>query len=139
MTRYLGDGSTMDRGQAWRSMAVMIGHWVLRGYGQWVVELKDTGEAIGRTGLINPEGWPGLEAGWVIDPAHQGKGYATEGGRTSIRWAFEQLGADHVISLIHERNLASQRVAAKLGGVFERRVDVMGVETLVFGYTQPPP
>jgi RimJ/RimL family protein N-acetyltransferase len=138
VTRYLGDGSTMDRAQTWRTIAGAIGHWVLRGYGQWVIELKRTGEAIGRTGLINPEGWPGLEAGWVIAPEHQGKGYATEGGAAAVRYAFEQLRATHVISLVQPGNLPSQRVARKLGGEVERTVTVIGVEALVFGYSRPP-
>jgi [ribosomal protein S5]-alanine N-acetyltransferase len=139
VVRYLGDGRTMDRGQTWRSIGGAIGHWVLRGCGQWVIELKSTGEAIGRTGLINPEGWPGLEAGWVVAPEHQGCGYASEGGAAALRYAFESVGADHVISLVQPLNEPSKRVAAKLGGVVEREVTVLGVHALVFGYAQPPP
>jgi RimJ/RimL family protein N-acetyltransferase len=138
VTRYLGDGTTMDRMQTWRAMASAIGHWVLRGYGQWVVELKDSGEVIGRTGLINPEGWPGLEAGWVIAPEHQGRGYATEGGAAALRHAFHELKAEHVISLIYPDNLPSIGVARRLGGVAERLHPFPNVEVLVFGYSQPP-
>ena len=138
VTRYLGDGSTMDRATTWRAMAAAAGHWVLRGYGQWVVELKSTGEPIGRTGLYNPEGWPGLEVGWVIAPEHQGRGYATEAGAAALRHAFDIVGARHVISLIYVDNLPSQRVASKLGGTPERLYQFPAVEVLVYGYDAAP-
>lgn len=71
VTRYLsGDGATMSREDAWRSMAMLAGHWTLRGYGTWAAELKATGELAGRVGLHNPEGWPGLEVGWAFARAH---------------------------------------------------------------------
>jgi len=134
VTRYLGDGSTLDREQTWRTIAAAAGHWQLRGYGQWVLELKSTGEVIGRSGLYNPEGWPGLEVGWVISPDHQGHGYATEAGAASLRYAFDTLNADHVISLIYQDNLPSIAVARKLGGTAERLHHFPNVEVLVFGY-----
>jgi len=55
-----------------------IGHWTLRGYGTWAVERKSDGAFIGRVGLINPEGWPGLEVGWTLGKPYWGQGYATE-------------------------------------------------------------
>ena len=51
---------------AWRNVAMMIGHWHLRGYGQWTVVEKSSGEVIGRVGLWNPEGWLGIELGWIV-------------------------------------------------------------------------
>lgn len=138
VTRYLGDGTTMDHAQTWRAIASAIGHWVLRGYGQWVLELKQSGEVIGRSGLYNPEGWPGLEVGWVVAPEHQGRGYATEAGAAGLRHAFGTVGATHVISLIYPDNLPSIGVARRLGGVPERLHPFPNAEVLVVGYSQPP-
>ena len=45
-TRWIGDGLPLDRTNAWRSLAMLIGHWQLRGYGMWALELKATGEKI---------------------------------------------------------------------------------------------
>lgn len=133
--RFLGDGSTLDRAATWRAVAAGIGHWALRGYGQWVVTLRGTGEAIGRCGLYNPEGWPGLEVGWVIAPEQQGNGYATEAARAALRHAWQVVGAERVISLIQHGNVASQRVAEKLGGVREDDVDVLGTRVMQYAYT----
>ena len=77
--RYLGDGRALERWEAWRQMAMIIGHWQLRGYGPWAVEERSTGKVIGRIGFFNPEGWPGFELGWVLGKAYWGRGYATEG------------------------------------------------------------
>src|ERR1700746_3806199 len=99
--RFLGDGRTLSRADAWRQMAFFLGHWHLRGFGLWAAELKKTGAFIGRIGLHRPEGWPGLEVGWLLGRAWWGQGLATEGGRAALEYAFTRLGADHVVSVIH--------------------------------------
>jgi RimJ/RimL family protein N-acetyltransferase len=63
--RYL-DGRVIGREEAWRELAAWLGHWQLRGYGLWAVELKATGDFVGRVGLYSPEGWPGLEVGRAL-------------------------------------------------------------------------
>jgi RimJ/RimL family protein N-acetyltransferase len=59
--RYVG--GVLDPVESWRQMALFAGHWALRGYGLWALERKEDGALIGRAGLWNPEGWPGLEIG----------------------------------------------------------------------------
>jgi RimJ/RimL family protein N-acetyltransferase len=134
VTRYLGDGLPLDRGGAWRQLAIYIGHWALRGYSHWAIELRETGEFIGRAGPWQPEGWPALEIGWVISPLHQGRGYATEAGRVAQRLAWQNLSPDRLISLVRPGNKASAAVARKLGGVLDQTIDFMGGTTLVFEY-----
>ena len=64
--RFIGDGNVADRDGTWRVMSLLLGHWQLRGYGIWAAEEKETGALVGRIGLWNPEGWPGLEVGWLL-------------------------------------------------------------------------
>jgi RimJ/RimL family protein N-acetyltransferase len=135
--RYIG-GAPVGPFESWRSMAMHAGHWQLRGYGLWAVELKATGELIGRAGMWFPQGWPEPEAGWTIGREHWNKGYATEAGGEGLRHAFDELGLQHVISLIHPQNSQSIRVAEKLGGKLEDRTLLHGVETLIYGYSTPP-
>lgn len=118
--RYIGTGVPIDRTQTWRAMATFIGHWDLRGYGIWAVEERSTGAFVGRVGLFNPEGWPGLEAGWLIGRDFRGRGYATEAGAATLDFAWEHVETDRVMSMIRPPNQASIRVAEKLG---ERLVD----------------
>ncbi len=136
-TRFVGDGEPLDRMNAWRSMAMLLGHWSLRGYGMWAIEMKDTGEFVGRVGLHNPEGWPDLELGWMLMPAQRGKGYATEAGRAALAHAFSTLHASRVISLIRLENSASERVARRLGARQATTIDFLGSATLVYIYHQP--
>ncbi len=138
MRRYLGVVAAPTREEAWGHMAMVAGVWTIRGYGLWAVEIKATGELIGRVGVWFPEGWPEMEAGWVIGQDHWGNGYATEAGREALRQAFATLGVDHVISLIRPDNVASRRVAEKLGGVVEKTGMFRDRETLFYGYTAPP-
>ena len=133
VSRYIGDGTPADRAATWRALAGMLGHWQLRGYGMWALIERATGRLIGRAGLYNPEGWPGLEAGWLLARDRWGRGFATEAGRTILAYAFTQLGADHVISVIHPANAASIRVAERLGEHLEREIDLKGQRVLVYG------
>ena len=131
--RYLGDGRALSRADAWRQMALIIGHWTLRGYGLWAVEERATGALVGRLGFFKPEGWPGFELGWMLRRASWGRGYATEGAGRALAHAFTEMGRDHLISLIRPDNRASIRVAERLGERLERRTDLFGQEALVYG------
>jgi RimJ/RimL family protein N-acetyltransferase len=131
--RYLGDGQILTRSLAWRQLAMIVGHWQLKGYGMWAVEERATGELIGRIGLFNPEGWPGFELGWVLGKAHWGRGYASEGARRVLDHVFTEMGHDHVISLIYPANAASIGVAERIGERLEGHVELFGHDTLVYG------
>jgi RimJ/RimL family protein N-acetyltransferase len=133
VSRYIGDGIPADRAATWWALAGMLGHWQLRGYGMWALVEQATSRVIGRAGLYNPEGWPGLEAGWLLARDRWGRGFATEAGRAILAYAFTQLSADHVISLIHPANTASIRVAERLGERLERGMDLKGQRALVYG------
>ena len=113
--RFIARGAPFDRDEAWRSLAYLLGHWWIRGYGLWAAEEKASGELIGRIGLYRPEGWPGLEVGWLVARERWGEGFATEGGRAALAHGFTALGARRVISAIAPENRASIRVAEKLG------------------------
>lgn len=136
-TRFVGDGEPLDRMNAWRSMAMLLGHWALRGYGMWAVELKDSGEFIGRVGLHNPEGWPDLELGWMLMPGQCHHGYATEAAHAALEFAFARVKALRVVSLIRVENSASERVARRLGGRQATTIDFLGGSTLVYIYHPP--
>ena len=136
-TRFVGDGQPLDRMNAWRSMAMLLGHWALRGYGMWAVELADSGDFIGRVGLHNPEGWPDIELGWMLVPGERHKGYATEAARAALDFAFTRLRVPRAISLIRADNSASERVARRIGGRQGTTIDFLGAATLVYTYHAP--
>jgi RimJ/RimL family protein N-acetyltransferase len=126
-------GTPFSRAEAWLHIATMLGHWQLRGYGMWAVEDRAGGALIGRIGFYEPEGWPGLELGWMLARDQWGRGLATEGARAALAFAFAALRKPQVISLIRPENLASIRVAEKLGERPQGRSQALGVEALVYG------
>ncbi len=136
-TQWVGDGQPLDRVNAWRSMAMLLGHWQLRGCGMWALELKSSGEFIGRAGLMFPEGWPDLELGWMLKPDHRHQGYATEAGAAALDFAWQKLGAQRVISLVRPGNEASDRLAERLGGEHIEDMDFYGSNRHVFAYYPP--
>ncbi|HEX6730000.1 MAG TPA: GNAT family N-acetyltransferase [Pyrinomonadaceae bacterium] len=135
--RYLGRGKTLNRFEAWRQMAFLVGHWDLLGYGHWAVEEKASGRFAGRVGFLNPVGWPGFEIGWTLGRQFWGKGYATEAARRALQFAFDDLDRSHVISLIHPGNHASIRVAERLGEKLEGNTELMGNNVLIYGIDRP--
>jgi RimJ/RimL family protein N-acetyltransferase len=135
VTKWVGDDNGLSREDTWRRMAYWVGHWELRGFGQWALIERETGRLVGRAGLLRPEAWPGLEVGWLVAREHWGRGFAPEAGRGAIEWAREELGADHVISLIEDANERSARVAEKLGMTVEGRTRIVNdqFEVRIFG------
>jgi RimJ/RimL family protein N-acetyltransferase len=103
----------------------------------WALELKDTGEFIGRAGLMYPEGWPDLEMGWMLKPQFRHRGFATEAGRAVLDFAWNQMRALRVISLVRIGNEASDRVAERLGGEHIEDMDFCGSHNHVFAYYPP--
>jgi RimJ/RimL family protein N-acetyltransferase len=134
VVRYLGGGpEPWDRGRSWRHMAFLLGHWRLGGAGVWAVEHRETGAFVGSIGFAAPDGWPGFELAWTLAPRWWGHGYATEGAREALAYAFEVLEKERIISLIHPENRASIRVAERLGERLQDRLHHFGREMLCYG------
>jgi RimJ/RimL family protein N-acetyltransferase len=117
VTRHLtADGNPLTPEDAWRQLAMLVGHWQLRGFGMWAVAERARPELlVGRLGAHQPEGWPDFEIGWAIARPYWGRGYATEGAGAAMKYAFEVLDRPRVVSLIHPANTRSIAVAERLG------------------------
>jgi RimJ/RimL family protein N-acetyltransferase len=85
----------------------------------WLASERATGRVVGYVGVsvptFYPEILPTVEVGWRFDPDVWGRGYATEGARAALDQSFGPLGLDRVCSLPQSDNLASVRVAERLG------------------------
>jgi RimJ/RimL family protein N-acetyltransferase len=111
--RYIG--GVASRSVCWRQLMTMIGAWHSQGFAMFSVIEKGSGRWVGRLGPWCPEGWPGTEVGWAIARDCWGRGYAVEGSKAAMAWAFDTLGWTDIIHSIAPGNVASQRVAEKLG------------------------
>jgi RimJ/RimL family protein N-acetyltransferase len=135
--RFIGDGQPLDRAEAWRHMAMVLGHWQLRGFGLWAVEERATGELAGRVGCWQPEGWPGFEIGWTLRRGFWGRGYATEAALVVLDFAFARLSQPRVISLIDPNNGPSIAVARRLGMTMQGSTQLRGHPVVIYGIDRP--
>lgn len=131
-------GGPVDRATAWRQLCVAAGHWMLRGYGMWTLETRDTGAVAGRVGLIFHDGWPEPELGWQVYDGFEGKGLAEEAARAA-RDAAPALGLDRpLVSLIAPDNARSIRLAERLGAVLEAEGSLLGHACLIYRHPEVP-
>lgn len=116
-SRFIRDPD-IDDGKAWRAFGHVIGHWVLRGYGSFVITAKGDDTALGMAGPWYPFGWPEREIGWSIWRADaEGKGYASEAAVAARSFAFGTLGWDTAVSYVDPENTRSVALAERLGAV----------------------
>ncbi|MCH8293939.1 GNAT family N-acetyltransferase [Candidatus Poribacteria bacterium] len=141
MNRVFGDPEVMRFGDGVQTPE-WVEDWLSRrlqnyrrksGIGPWAVIEKGNKEAIGHCGLFYfPDvcGQPETEIGYRLARPYWGRGYATEAAQAVRDYAFNTLGLPRLIAMIDPQNVASIRVAEKLGMYYEK--DVM-----FEGYTHP--
>lgn len=87
-------------------------------WGFWAVELKSSNDFIGFVGLNSPAVKlpfsPCVEIGWRLSKKYWGNGYATEAAQVSLRYAFEQLSLDEVVSFTSVINSPSRAVMKRI-------------------------
>lgn len=90
-----------------------------RGWGFWAVDIPDQHKFIGFVGLHIPTNKmpfsPCVEIGWRLSKKHWGKGYATEAAKEVLKFAFETLNLNEVVSFTTLANNRSKSVMQKIG------------------------
>lgn len=89
-----------------------------RGWGLWAVEVVGGAPFVGFVGLNVTRFGPmegTVEVGWRLRREHWGNGYATEAAREALRFGFEELGLDEIVSFTSIPNTPSQRVMERIG------------------------
>lgn len=132
-------GGPLAPALAWRSHAAAIGHWVMRGFGMFVVTLKSSGAVLGRVGPWFPADWPEPEIGWAIwAPEAEGKGYAFEAAQATRDHAFRVLRWTTAVSYIDPANARSVALAERLGARLDPAAPVpFDQPTLVYRHPSP--
>ena len=123
VARFLSvDGRPWPRARSVGAFEHFRGEWQERGFGPWAAIDKQTGRWLGQVGLNELPRWPGpdkIEVGWDLHPSVWGRGLATEGARAALRYGFEVVGLERIISTARADNAASRRVMEKCGLVFQ--------------------
>ena len=144
MARLLGDDAVMAHypRPRTRDEALAWIRWNERGYardglGLWILEDKE-GEFVGDCGLTwqTVDGVEELEVGYHVLPCRQGEGLASEAAAACLAFA-HGLGRRRVIAIIRPDNLASRRVAEKIGLTLDRETVKDGLPVVVYAGDLP--
>jgi RimJ/RimL family protein N-acetyltransferase len=129
-------GGPLNPYEAWMLYAAEIGHWEIRGYGMWMIHLRDTEETVGMAGGWFPAKWPEREIAWIIWPEKAGKGFALEATH-KVRDHFYAQGWESAVSYIDPKNLDSIRLAERLGCVKDTAAPTIDGNDAVYRHPAP--
>lgn len=94
-------------------------HYERYGFTYFATEVLETKELIGFIGLVwqnyQSEFTPAVDIGWRLIKSSWGNGYATEGARRCLDFAFNELDLEKIISTFTEKNIKSENVMKKIG------------------------
>lgn len=111
--------STKSYEESLTEYRVILDHFKKHGYGLWAVSEHGKTNFIGFIGLSYidfPAAFtPTVEVGWRLAYEYWGKGYATEGAKASLKYGFEVLNLQEIISFTSVQNLRSRAVMEKIG------------------------
>ncbi len=138
ITKYIPD-APRSREEAQEELEWhMHGHPHNPSLGLWATIHKETGKFIGRCGLLpwTIDGQDEVEVAYTIAEAYQAQGLGSEAAQAILNYGFEKLSLTRLICLIDPENIASQKVAKKIGMSFEKESrDEMGL-FLVYSITR---
>lgn len=128
--RFIADRGVRDLAAAARYIEErFIASYREHGFGLWLVETKEAGEAAGMCGLLRRgEPVPGVEVGYAFLPRFRARGYAHEAAAAAKAYARDTLGLRRLYAVVNPDNDASIRLLEKLGLRVERPVRLQGEE-----------
>ena len=134
ITRYIPDAPRSCEEAQEELEWHMHGHPHHPELGLWATIHKETGKFIGRCGLLpwTIEEQYDVEVAYTLAQDFWGQGLATEAAHAILRYGFETLNLSRLICLIDPENIASQKVAEKIGMKWERTVDGWEGDTIPF-------
>jgi ribosomal-protein-alanine N-acetyltransferase len=101
------------------------------GLGKYAVIERESGAMIGMGGLTpwQHEGEPMVDITYRLRESAWGQGLGLELARALIDHAFGPAGLDQVTATITPDNLASKKIAEKIGLRYDRHITLLGVAT----------
>ena len=109
----------LTRAESDAMIARIEAHIERHGFGFWAAEVPRVTPFVGFVGLAVPRFeahfTPCVEIGWRLAPELWGRGYAAEGARGVLGFAFDELVLEEVVAYTAPENTASRRVMEKIG------------------------
>ncbi len=104
----------------WFRLLRDIGHWEVKGHGNWSIRETATGDYVGSVGVLDyhrilDPAFDAPELGWGVAPRFQGKGIAFEAVSAALAWCDDALNASRTVCMISPDNAPSHALAARAG------------------------
>ena len=123
--QFVGDKAVRSADDARRYILEgPVASYERNGYGLWMVELKESGSAIGMCGLLKRESLPDVDIGFAFLPAYRSQGYAFESASAVLDYGRTEFGLRRIVAITDPENQGSIRVLQKIGMRFERMITV---------------
>jgi len=121
--RFIGDKGVRNTEDAVRYLETgPLASYEQHGFGLYLVELKESGIAIGMCGLLKRDSLPDVDVGFAFLPHHWSQGYAFESASAVMTYGRKALGLRRIVAITSPNNDASIRLLEKIGLRFERLI-----------------
>ena len=122
--RFMGKGSASVEEVRGHIQKHIENYYNVYGFGLWAAVLRENNSLVGRCGLLYQEieGTKDLELAYLLDSNYWGKGLATEAAQSIVKIGFDRYKFNRIIAVINPQNIASIRVAKKVGMNYEREI-----------------
>lgn len=138
--RHIGDRGvrTLDDARAYIRGGPLASYRTY-GYGPFLVELRETGQAIGLCGYYRRDALEHPDLGFAFLRPYRGQGLGYECAAWALGHGFEVLDFERVVAMVSPGNHVSQGLLRKLGFVFERqmRMSADADEVALFTVSRP--
>lgn len=130
--RFIGDRG-INSVEAARSYidTRLIASYKQHGFGLYAVQLKDRQTLIGMCGLVKRDGLEDVDIGFALLAGYEGRGYAIEAARATLKYAHEVHTLHRIVAITSENNERSIRLLEGIGMVYEKTVRLPGDDSAV--------
>ena len=123
--QFVGDKAVRNADDARRYILEgPVASYERNGFGLWMVELRDSGLAVGMCGLLKRESLADVDIGFAFLPAYRSQGYAFESASAVLDYGRTEFGLRRIVAITDPENAGSLRVLQKIGMRFERMIAV---------------
>jgi len=136
--RYIPGGPLPDEHAVRKLMDEQLVAHAARGYAYYAVELVGDGAIVGDAGfgLFDPTG--DVELGYTFARRAWGHGYATEAAAACLAAGLDGLDVRRIIAVADIENVASHRVAERIGMRRDREIEAHGRPHVLFAADRDP-
>jgi ribosomal-protein-alanine N-acetyltransferase len=135
--QYIGDKNIRTLGDAERYIHdVLLAMYARLGFGLYLVEATENGEALGMCGLVKRDSLQDVDLGFAFLSRVWGRGYAYESATAVLSHA-KTLGLDRIVAITLPTNAPASELLQKLGFTFERMITAKTEELMLYSIALP--